>query len=299
VVQELAAANSPLASVGGLIGYLPHAPQADPIAKPVCVSVPPVVRDLLVRCIPDSPDRLAMLRRALGQRVLTAGAAEVAGALDGSCGGVEHVIVHAGISVGESALEGLLRPASRVAVTIIDGGDSFIEGLRLVQACRGVGCAGVHLRTPLIDGVAAAREILLAGVDVISIDVLAENSGTYGQLTGRGCFDRVREGVAFLLEQRRIVHGIPTMWVVPRITRRDTVYEQVEGFYTRGLVTADWCVIDPSPESIPGDRIEPLPVPSNVRDRLQWSTRVIDAEGFVRDGRGALISGAKHAVEVG
>jgi len=289
VVQEIAAANSPLASVGGLIGYLPHAPQMDPIAKPVCVSVEPRVRDLLLRCIPDSRERLAMLRSALGSRVLTASASEIADGLAGYRGPVEHLTVCASAYVRGEAIERIVRAGSRVAVTVVDDGYSLAEALRLVTVCRGAGSVGVHLRTPLVDGVPAAQDVIANEADVVSIDVLAEGGATYQALTGRKCFEQVREGVAHLLEHRRMVEGMPSLWVVPRITRRDAVYEQVEDFYTRGLVTADWCVIDPLPAVVDGERIVPLPIPDNVRRRLAWSTRVIGGDGVVRDGCGERV----------
>jgi hypothetical protein len=292
VVQELAQANSPMASVGGLIGYLPHAPQADPIAKPVCVSAEPAVRDLLVRCIPDSPERLGLLRRALGQRALIAPASEVGAALAGHRGAVEYLTVHASELSVDHRIERVTRSGSRVAVTVIDDGSSFAEALRLVGACRDSGAVGVHLRTPLVNGVSGARAVLEVGADLVSIDVLAEDGATYERLTGRGCFDQVREGVAWLLGQRRMIEGMPSLWVVPRITKRDGVCEQVEDFYTRGLLAADWCVIDPLEATIPGERIEPLPVPANVRDRLRWSTRVIDKDGVLRNGCGEPVAGA-------
>ncbi|HYE60838.1 MAG TPA: 6-hydroxymethylpterin diphosphokinase MptE-like protein [Phycisphaerales bacterium] len=297
VLAELSAANTPLASIGGLIGYLPHAPQMDPIAKPVCVSVEPKVRDLLLRCVPDSPERLEMVRRVYG-RVQGAGCAAVADALHGWRGAPEHITVHAG-GRNDELLEQLCRTGGTPCVTIVDHGDSLDDALRLVEVARGAGAVGVHLRTPLIEGVSAAREVLAARVDIVSIDLLAEDAMTYAALTGRHGFDRVRDGIAHLIEHRRMVEGLPSLWVVPRITRRDAVYEQIEDFYTRALMIADSGVIDPLPAPIPGERIEPLPLPPNVRERQQWSTRVIAADGSVRDGCGDLVEVEVGCEEVG
>ena len=57
------------------------------------------------------------------------------------------------------------------------------------------------------------------------------------------------------------------MWVVPRITRCDAVYEEIEAFYDHWLMQAGAAVIDPLPVPMPGQRIAPLPLPACVRAR--------------------------------
>jgi hypothetical protein len=46
------------------------------------------------------------------------------------------------------------------------------------------------------------------------------------------------------------------------------VYEQIESFYDESLMACGAAVIDPLPAPIPGERIEPLPVPDRVANRL-------------------------------
>lgn len=293
IVDELAAAASPVASIGGLIGYLPRAPQSDPIAKPACISVEPGVRDLLVRCVPDSAERASGLAEALQSQALTAGAADIArllAALDSPSFGVEQVTVHVG-GVRKMAMLSALRGAgSELVLNIVQGGAPLDQAIQLVNAACECGFTALHFRTPLLGGVEDADTILVAGIDLVSVDVLAESEATYRSLTGHAAFDRVRDGVTRLLERRADVGGIPRPWVVPRITRRDAVYEEVEDFYIRGLLTAGACVIDPLPAP-DGGRIEPLPLPRNVAERLRGSAWVAGVDGVVRNGAGEVVEG--------
>jgi hypothetical protein len=94
--------------------------------------------------------------------------------------------------------------------------------------------------------------------------------------------------VSRLLEANVLVAGMPSAWIVPRATRRDLVYEELEDFYVRGLLTAGTSVIDPLPHAIPGERIEPLPRPANVVSRLRTSTLVVDIDGTVHNGVGEI-----------
>ncbi len=289
VLKELAAGESPLASMGGLIGYLPHAPQADPIARPACISTPPHVRDLLVRCVPDSPWGMEALAQALGGRALEANAAEVAELLAHVEQEVEMVTVAAAGARKDATIHALAGGhGAQRALTVVDSGGRLDEALRLAQVGRDAGFAAVHVRTPLLGGVSDAQRVLDAGLDVVSVDVLAETAETYTALTGRACFDEVRLGVGHLLEHRSVAGGLPTLWVVPRMTRCDATYEQVEDFFNRGLVTAGACVVEGCLGRAGGERITALPLARNVLERHRHSTLLVGVDGAVRNGAGEI-----------
>jgi len=155
----------------------------------------------------------------------------------------------------------------------------------VVRAAKAAGVACVHVRTDLIapDGDAdrLAREILDSGVDVLSVDLLAETPETYRELTGSDHFDLVRRTLGRLLELRADRQPgalLPTPWIVPRITRCSAVYEQIEPFYDRWLMLAGACVIDPLPRDV-GDRIAPLPVPGVAASRLGAELLRVTSDG--------------------
>jgi hypothetical protein len=293
LVEEIA--RVPDATVGGVLGYHPAAPQGDPIAKPACVGVPVAVRDLLVRCIPDTARNIARLGEALaplGQRVVEVGAEELASHLHSlrTDGPVEAIEVRAHPLADRRELIELMRMAiaggDAPAVSIIGDGCDVLDvpGVaEIIGAARAYGAAAVHLRTRL-DRAGAAERHALRLADVVSVDLLAEDAGTYRSLTGRDVFEVVKAELARLVGATRASSGaagdgesarVGDLWVVPRITRRDEVLEQIEPFYTRWLVACGACVIDPRTDAPEGARAEALPLPARAAERLSWSRAVV------------------------
>lgn len=320
------------ASIGGLLGYLPVKPQADPIAHPVCVQIPPAVRDTLFRCIPDSDPRRTMLEQALlpyaqgggWSAVRGMSAEQIATALlerqkDVPSGMPKEVTLElcTGRRVSGRRLawiapdhEALDRPvlameiADRVfsavgeqrsdaVVNLAGAGDPLLHPrcAEVVRLAKSRGVAGVHVRTDLLAPPDAVDALLESGVDVISVDVLANTAATYKALTGFDGFRTVLENLDRLLQRRRSVAGLPHPWIVPRITRCDAVYEEIEAFYDKWLLVAGAAMIDQLPRPIEGDRIEPLGKPNRTR-RRDWRSRLfVLSDGVVvmdeRDGVGA------------
>ncbi len=295
-----------LATIGALLGYLPIAPQADPIAKAMCVQIPVCVRDLCVRAIPDTPTALGELRACLallGADAQTAGAERIAAALAGlvstpptaprdvtlelctgrllagpwgaSRRGSEAPIERevAPLPAVHALLAELAGARPDVVLTLDGAGDPLMSprALDVVRAARDVGIAGVHVRTdlvkPALDGDAALDALLDAGADVISVDLLATTPETYRSLTGSDAFERVVEGVRHLVGRRDGAGGpggIPTPWIVPRITRCDASVGEVQAFHDTWIMTSGASVIDP-PGRTPGARVRALPVPETRR----------------------------------
>ncbi len=230
-----------LATIGALLGYLPIAPQADPIAKAMCVQVPPTVRNLCVRAIPDTPTRAAELRTALaplGTAWLNADADTITGALGslvsqtpsgprdvtlelctgrllagvwgesrrGSPGPVEREMLP--LPAVHALLAELAGVRTDVVLTLDGVGDPLMSprALDVVRIAREVGVAGVHVRTdlvrPALEGEAAIDALFDAGADVISIDLLATSAQSYRALTGSDAFEKVHAGVRRLIERR-------------------------------------------------------------------------------------------------
>ena len=155
----------------------------------------------------------------------------------------------------------------------------------ITRAAKAVGVACVHVRTDLIapdgDVDRLAQEILDSGVDVLSVDLLAETPETYRALTGTDHFDLVRRTLGRLLELRaeRLPDAtLPTPWIVPRITRCEAVYAEIEPFYDRWLMLAGACVIDALPAES-GDRYEPLPVPASAAARMSAELMRVASDG--------------------
>ncbi|MEL6796321.1 MAG: hypothetical protein AAFO89_05800, partial [Planctomycetota bacterium] len=274
------------ASIGTVLGYLPIQPANDPIAGTGCVAVEPSVRDLGERLTADTP-----LRRERCATLLHAGdASEVArrhASLTIAPSSPEHLVLNLvgldgsqmdadrAVSLIREAVE--LRPDLVVTLTAERRVNDLADVLdhphlsRIAHAAAGAGALAVHVRTPMLADQSAAVGLLDLGLDAISIEIVANDAYTYQLLTGRDGFDRSRENISALIAaraDRAPADGVPLPWLVARITRRDAIYEHIDALYDRWMLACGAAVLDPLPEPIAGERIEPLPVPSAVEERL-------------------------------
>jgi hypothetical protein len=81
------------------------------------------------------------------------------------------------------------------------------------------------------------------------------------------------------LDERNARSGrcLPRTWIVPRLTRCDETYGDIEGFCDRWLLTLGACAIDALEVERASDRIAPLPVPAITSERRAWAIRRVDA----------------------
>jgi hypothetical protein len=309
LTKKLAAgreAGDPTATLGGLLGFKPTRPRRDPIAESCCVQVSAELRSIQRRFIADaacespvSPsEELAQPTQvgtdASGGRKLTS---ENGGSSWLNASAPSHLIVE--VTTARRALE---PDASRLNVadaarlfknfastnpqgvlTLFGRGDPLLhpELPAIIRAARDARIPGIHLRTDATADEAAIEALLAASPDVISVDLYATTEPTYSALTQTPHFSRALVNTQRLLDGRRFVRGLPHPWIVPRITRRDAVYEEVEGFYDRALFFACAGVIDPMPRPIAGERIAPLPKPRGTVERDAGSRMFIRCDGLV------------------
>ncbi len=328
LVAELAANTHTaggFASLGGLLGYIPHSPILDPVAKPACVRVGPEVRDIGVRAIADSLWRCEMLGRVFegvdpaalraedaGHRLRSAVQAlasrgpahltlelcpgrrtggELAQLTAGAQRGLDRVSL--GVAPAVRLLEELAAARPDATVTLGGAGDPMMhtQWREVVDAARSAGLAAVHVRTDLQCDESEALSLLDCGAHIVSVDLLAETPETYRSLAGVADFGRARENLIALLQARaeRTIGNMPETWIVPRITRCDRVYTEIESFYDRWLSVAQACVIDPLPRRAGHDRIAPLAEPSLARWRRALSELTVLSDGRV------LVKPRKHS----
>ncbi|QOJ00418.1 MAG: motility associated factor glycosyltransferase family protein [Phycisphaeraceae bacterium] len=287
-------ALGPLASIGSLLGYLPMAPQVDPIAKPACVVAPAAARDLCDRVIADAPDRSSRIASVLDADP-DADAARAAGILSGlhrtgPTPPAEHLILDlSGVSgeMGEDVAVGAIEAhASRrpdLALTLRGDPLSHPAIERVIRSARRAGVAGIHVRTP-------ARADIPDGLDADVISVEFEG--------GTGADPAAERRVRELIASRAMGgEGLCVPWIVPRLTRRDGVYSEIEGFFDRWLAEAGACVIDPLESAVEGERIGPLPVPESERARRRRTTVRVSPDGSRLRGDGTPAPASPEAPE--
>lgn len=304
--QNIASAGT-FATIGALLGYVPFAPQSDPIARPMCVQIPPSVRDLAMRCIFDTPHARAQITQAVhAMDPIHADASALADALrHNRLRPVlpEHVILELSarprgglwggwLGQGRSMEEPALMP-TEAALSIINTmcpvstltlhgmGDPLDHPAlgEIIAAARSRGIA-THLRTMCSTELTAP----LSDLDVLSVDVLAAGSETYQHLAGQDAYDRVRERVERMMQERNERAGelgLALPWIVPRITRCDESCEHIEAFYDGWLVAGGCAVIDPRPSIDPAARIQPLPLPGVARERNAHTCMRILIDGSI------------------
>jgi hypothetical protein len=177
-----------------------------------------------------------------------------------------------------------LRPDAALTLGGVGDPTSHPEMVRIVRHAKKVGIGAVHIRTDLVCDPAQLDAILESGADIISVDLMAHTQETYRTLMGADFYSQVRTNLEHLISRRASrtnPGGLPTPWIVPRITRCDAVYAEIEDFYDHWLLTAGAAVIDPLPHAIPGERIEPLPIPSIAASRLGRDSLTILSDGTV------------------
>jgi len=317
-LRDQVPAAGPLASIAGVLGYHPSCARADPIACAACVGVPHAARDLGARVIADSPARARMIGEglaALGDRASDAPVERSALALEGRthlehapaphhlilelCTGRLATGVRARwsraeadapergpmpVDLARAIVEPLAHARPDLVLTLAGEGDPLHHPrwAEIVAMARDCGVSAVHVRTDLLVGDEAVDRLIGSGVDVVSVDVLAESRETYRALAGVDRFDALIARLDRLVERTRTGGEIRPPWIVPRITRCDAVYEQIESFYDRWLGRTGACVIDPLPAAQGHGRIEALPVPDRITRAQRVSTLRVDADGGVR-----------------
>jgi hypothetical protein len=302
-----------LGTLGAVLGYLPPAPMADPIASRACVGAAPAVRDVGFRFIADSAaarERLGRVALSLSGAFVDSDADAIVDALGGSILaapriGPAEVELRLGATGGSGwrgdVLSQLGTLGDDTLITLAGSprrplGQPREEVLldpalpELVRAARSAGCRGVHVRTGLRSGPERIDALLLANPDIISVDVLAETPGVYGAVSGEDAMALAWSGLEHLLGRRG---AWPTKegpaaagsawrgWIVPRMTKCDASLAEMERFYDRWIMMCGWAVIDPLLEAAPGQRIGPLRTPRSKVVRDARSRMVVQASGAV------------------
>jgi hypothetical protein len=336
---SLVRSRNHFATLGALISYIPIAPQFDPIGKGMCVRSEPSVRDASVRMIADSTARIATIRDAY-QAMKSMNAVDVRSVecvrsyeeafkrynricpktiVLESCTGRLAVsdwgiwkrnsiepVERAVLTMNDANT--LIRDACSIRddVSIVfDGvGDPLMHpsALSFAQLAKEDGALSVELRTDLLREGIDAKELLESGVDILSVDILAEQSETYKSLTGQDRLEDVYARVQTIFDELRsgFRDGSQSgdVWFVPRMTRCDAVYNEIESFYDKWLMLCGSAVLDPLPQRVSNQRIQRLPIPASRQYQLDRNTMYVGSDGTVLDRIGRAIGGTNTPINV-
>ncbi|MEN0020791.1 MAG: radical SAM protein, partial [Planctomycetota bacterium] len=306
-----------LSSVGTLLNYVPVAPQLDLLGKSHCVHVSPAMRDAMLACTATSQIGAAITQQSepfadaehiaqLARTVRPDAPAELVLELcPGRHTGGRLARLHwnadeqperhtIDTALAKRFATELARLDTNAVLTLAGAGDPLLHPgvFAIIEHAKASGVGTVHVCTDLLDD--AGTQLAESGADIVSVDLLATSRKTYQALAGIDGYDRAINNIETLLaiaaDRTKAGDG---MWVVPRITRCDAVYDELEQFYDHWLMRAGCCVIDPLPRAQVGDRIEPIALPALARERLSRTRLCIRS-----DGR-ALIDATDFATRAG
>ena len=310
-----------LGTFGAVLGYLPPAPMADPIGSRACVAATPAVRDAGWRFIADSAhaaQHLAQVVGTLGSEFSDGDAATIVDANErllaarpiAAPGHVE-LLIAPGVAGEwrEQAVEqlGALRDDLRLTIA---GAARCARGVPReeplldpatpghIRAARRAGVRALHVRTGLRAEGAAIDAMVAAGPDVVSVDLHAETAATYSAVTGEDAFALARAGLEHLARSRGAWPAADTSssawhgWIVPRLTKCDASYAEMERFYDRWIMLCGWAVIDPLSVATSSERIGPLRTPTSKARRDTRTFMRIEPNGDVRGPNGGVVGNA-------
>ncbi|NBB83016.1 MAG: hypothetical protein GVY28_06370, partial [Alphaproteobacteria bacterium] len=246
------------------LDYNPRKPQADPIARDVCIQIDPELRAPGTRATADAPrwwpaladlgaeaDALAVVRSlrprdALPQQVTV----EITPARP-SAGPVtpQHYFQPGreamSLDVAERLFEQLAGQPD-TAVMLGGLGDALLhpQWECLVDAARRAGLWGLGLETDLRADARTLGRLVDLPLDCIVVNVNADEAPTYARLMGEDAHRAVLDNVQWLLAHRR--GGLP--WIVPRMIKTVDNVAELEGFVDRWQHVCGVAVVTGPPE---------------------------------------------------
>lgn len=285
LMAELAEGHR-LGTVGALLGYLPHLPQHDPIARDANVQIDHNVRRSMVRAVGDTPRwrRCVSSSRRECDGVNDASTLMLLQSLESTAESdaawPRHVVIEltterlsdgvfsrqpfGSIDRAPMTRELLDRILSVLAgaeclVTFDGVGDPLLHPQLgdFIALARARGVAGIHVRTELLAPPAALDQLLAEGIDVVSVDLHADRAATYEVMMGSDRFKEVLLNIEHLMKNRRrlsphagnLAFALP--WIVPRLQRRAETYEDIDSFYDRWMMVLGTAVIEGLPRFNP------------------------------------------------
>ncbi len=284
IAEDLARAKGPWATIGAVLGYHPHAPKGDPIAKDPCVKVSPAVRDVMLRCVWDDINFQRVWSR-MGEDAWTLQGDALASALrvqHDACVAENSFVAEIldinlerltadDMPVIVRELRRLMQSQPALAVTIRDQAGSGAWQI-VVDAARSLHVAGIHIRfsqVVLSDDATVLLDALDMHIDAISLDLPGDSQRSWEVAQAMPSREATWEAVqAFLDERAKRIVSLPHTWLVPRMAKHETTLDDLDSFFDRWLLTAGACVIDPPQRA---GRIEPLPLPRDAACRDAWA----------------------------
>lgn len=274
LMQELSIRNR-VSTVGGLLVYQPNAPQPDTIARDANIQIDHDITRSRIRATFDAPRYKRAIKQIIEPKlslgkVTSAQIVEAITEYDSSQTThlPQHVILELNCQRKSKSNTPWRSPISidmtkRIFQTLGEEGDCVLtlhgtgdpllhdQFDEIIKLAKSSGISGIHLRTELLTDQTTLDRLLKCQLDVVSIDLNADRAETYKQMMGVDGFREVLENMQYLLANRkRLTDHSPNAafaipWIVPRIKRCCTTYQDIESFFDRWQMTLGAAVIEP------------------------------------------------------
>ena len=229
------------ASIGALLAYNPRKARQDPIGKPICVGVDPLVRDAQTRFIADDANAASMLdalARSFAARGLDpalADAKEIVGAFNAlptESRRPHTLTLRLDDSTTTERVQAAVRahatPRSVLGVTLDARDMRDLSRLpAFASVSRQAGAAAIHVRADLREGPAAATAVLATNPEVVSVEMHADSADAYRQITGVDGFPGALGALETLA--RDSTGPVGDFLIVPP-HERDATHDEIESF---------------------------------------------------------------------
>jgi hypothetical protein len=280
LLRELAdnrAKGAMLASIGGLLAYSPRKPRADAIAKPICVWIPAELRDSQARFIADTPAGTALCDLTPDDSV-SASAHALHGAHYPTITKVTlRIDDTTSINAVRDSAAGFTTPfAATIDARSIHGSCAIPE---MIKSLRSAGALAVHLRLESAHAARIASGVIAARPEIISVDMHADSTEGFKAATGRDEFTDALAGLESLATLAREMDAADRPWIVPRMTKRDAAYADLESFVDKWTLVFGHAAIDAFEGAPDTERVHPLPMPRSAQQRFANEMRTVDLRG--------------------
>lgn len=279
LMREFAADRNRLATIGAMLTYQPHAPQADPIARDANVQIDSRVRRSMFRVVYDCAASRETIDCLLEGEPGDAAsiASEAARRASEPAKMPSHIVLELtteAVSQGEmhrlcrrhagreplsfddaQRLFDQIDPHDEILLTLAGAGDPLLHPAfdDICNRARDAGVSSVHMRTALVCDRSTIDRLLSSPVDIVSVDLHADRAATYQTMMGGNHFRQALENMDALLGQRTRLSshegsaGFGLPWIVPRVLRCLSTYDDIESFFDRWMSVLGTCVIEGAP----------------------------------------------------
>jgi len=318
------ASETRMSTIGAALIYQPQAPNPDPIANESNVQIDHRVRQSLIRATYDTQYQREVLDGILEQfdQPRSVDSITLVDAIEKQVEHKtrslpQHVIVELctdrqarGEFIIQSRFDDIHRPVmsletmQRICDSLRDGDDIVMTFAGVgdplahpqfdafIECAKAAGVQGVHVQTELLADRSVLERLLACDVDIVSIELHADTPTTYEKMMGADRFQQVLRNIEFLANHRRRLtlpdstrgYGLP--WIVPRMRRCATTYEEVRRFYDRWQHILGTVLLEGVPpfepdDAHPPDALQAEHKPEKVARRDLRQRLVVFSDGTV------------------